>query len=299
MREDIPAAPPATGTTDAHLHLWNLDGPGYGWLEGAPAALRRSATWEEAAPQLTALDVTRAVLVQADDTLADTQAMQAAAARIEADDTPIRRADVVAWLPLEQPAQLAELLADPSALTHVVGVRQLIHDHPDPGYLDRPAVRESLARLAAAGLPLDVPDAYPRHLVQAAEVADAVEGLVIVLDHLGKPPFGDGEAMGRWERQLRDLSHRPHTVAKLSGLATSGIGAEQAPHDLRRAVDVALEHFGPERLLWGSDWPIAPQPFDLAAGTTALRDLIGQLELIEQTQILRGTAERIYRRVGD
>ncbi|GAA1487042.1 amidohydrolase family protein [Brachybacterium fresconis] len=283
------------GITDAHLHLWDLGGGGYRWLAGAAEALRRDARWEEVAPQHAALGVRRVVLVQADDTLADTAAMQRAAARIEADPGPVQRADVVAWLPLADPARTAELLEDATAMQHVVGVRHLIHDEPDPGFLDRPEVRESLALLAARGLPLDVPDAFPRHLDQAVRVGSEVDGLVLVLDHLGKPPLGDAAAMGEWERSLRALAGLGTSIAKLSGLATSGAGYA-APTDLRRAVELAGELFGPRRLMFGSDWPIAPTAFDLTSGTSGLIALLEELPAPDRGQIHRGTAERVYRR---
>ncbi|GAA1488272.1 amidohydrolase family protein [Brachybacterium sacelli] len=282
--------------TDTHLHLWDRSGGGYRWLEGAAEALRRDARWEEAAPQHAALGVRRVVLVQADDTLEDTGAMQEAAARIEAGPGPVRCADVVGWLPLGDPARTAELLADAHAMRHVVGVRHLIHDEPDPGFLDRREVRESLALLAAHGLPLDVPDAFPRHLDQAVRVGREVDSLVVVLDHLGKPPLGDAAAMERWERSLRALAGQGTSIAKLSGLATSGAG-DAAPTDLRRAVALAGEVFGPRRLMFGSDWPIAPAAFDLASGTAGLMTLLEELPAADRGEILHGTAERVYRRL--
>lgn len=284
--------------TDAHLHLWDLGGGGYAWLSEAPAGLRRDARWEDTAAAHAGLGVRRVVLVQADDTLADTRAMQDQAARIEAEPSAVDRADVVAWLPLDDPAATAAILQDPARSRRVVGSRHLIHDDPDPGFLERPMVRASLSMLAERGLALDVPDAFPRHLAQAARVADEVEALTVVLDHLGKPPLGDGPGMDRWEAQLRAFAARPRTVAKLSGLSTSGAGDQDAA-DLRRAVELALEVFGSHRLLFGSDWPIAPRPFDVNSGTGGLLTLLTELPDTERAQILSGTAERIYRRPGE
>ena len=284
--------------TDAHLHLWDLGAGGYAWLAGAPEGLRRDARWEETAAAHARLGVRRVILVQADDTLADTRALQAQAARIEAGPCPVDRADVVAWLPLDDPAGTAEILQDPARSRGVVGARHLVHDDPDPGFLDRPTVRASLAMLAERGLALDVPDAFPRHLLQAVRVAGDVEGLTVVLDHLGKPPLGDEPGMDRWEAQLRAFAGRPGSVAKLSGLSTSGAGYQDEA-ELRRAVELALEVFGPRRLLFGSDWPIAPRPFDLTSGTDRLLTLLAELPDTERSQILSGTAERIYRRPDD
>ncbi|MGO2772497.1 MAG: amidohydrolase family protein [Brachybacterium tyrofermentans] len=298
----LDTAPSDIRLTDTHLHLWDRSGGGYGWLEGAPEALRRDARWEEVAPQHGALGTTRVVLVQADDTLEDTRAMLDAAelveAHAEAGQGSVDRVDVVAWLPLADPVDTATMLDDAAMMRRVVGVRHLVHDDPDPGFLDRPAVRGSLALLAGRGLPLDVPDAYPRHLDQATRLAGEVDDLVVVLDHLGKPPLGDAREMARWEQALRGFAGCGTTVAKLSGLSTSGQGYA-AVEDLRAAVDLALDLFGPERLMFGSDWPIAPVPFDLRSGTGDLLALLTELPVEDRELVLHGTAERVYRRAAD
>src|SRR5690625_445575 len=218
----------ALPVTDAHLHLWDLGGGGYAWLSGAPERLRHDARWEDTADVHAELGVRRVILVQADDTLADTCALQERAAGIEAEPSPVDRADVVAWLPLDDPdatveilheparsrgvggaghlrpegpdpafrgrapvvrlplgdrAATVEILQDPARSRRAVGARPLAHHDPDPGFLDRPTVRASLSVLAERGLALDVPDAFPRHLAQAARVAEDVEDLTVVLDH--------------------------------------------------------------------------------------------------------------------
>ncbi|WP_193106207.1 amidohydrolase [Brachybacterium sp. FME24] len=287
--------------TDTHLHLWDRSGGGYRWLDSASEGLRRDARWEDVEQQHGALGTTRVVLVQADDTLEDTRAMHVSAERIEAlfeaQQGSVCRVDIVAWLPLDDPVRTATLLDDVAAMRRVVGVRHLVHDDPDPGFLDRPEVRESLALLAGRGLPLDVPDAFPRHLDQATCLSGEIEGLVVVLDHLGKPPLGDAREMVRWERALRGFAGHGTTVAKLSGLSTSGQGYA-AGEDLRAAVDLALNLFGPERLMFGSDWPIAPVPFDLGSGTGDLLALLAELPVADRELVLHGTAERVYRRAA-
>ncbi|UVY83236.1 amidohydrolase family protein [Brachybacterium sp. NBEC-018] len=285
---------------DGHLHLWERAPGRFGWLEHAPPALRRDARWSQAAAGLVGLGVTRVVLVQAEDSLAQTRELETAAAAIEADPSAVRRADVVAWLPLEDPAAVARILEDPRALPRTVGVRALVHDDPDPGMLDRPAVRRSLALVAEAGLALDVPDAFPRHLGQATTLAHEVPGLTVVLDHLGKPPLGDageGGPLEEWERRLRAFAAAPGTVAKVSGLRTSGSGPRAG--QLERVLDLALELFGPERLMIGSDWPIAPEPFTTGSAFAPLIDLVRSRGADVAEQVLHGTATRVYRRRGE
>ena len=112
------------------------------------------------------------------------------------------------------PGAVRAALADPARTDHLVGVRHLVHDEPDAGFLDRPEVARSLDLLAAAGLPLDVPDAFERHMGQVVRVAQRHPGLTVVLDHLGKPPLGDADAMGRWQEQLEQIAACPNVVAE-------------------------------------------------------------------------------------
>ena len=286
-----PAAAPGP-VTDAHLHLWDLAASPYSWLAGAPAPLRRTVTIDDVREDLLALGVTRVVLVQADDTAEDTAHLQRTAAAIEADGR-VPRADVVGWLPLTDPAAVADALADPSRTERLVGVRHLVHDEPDPGFLDRPEVARSLDVLAEAGLPLDVPDAFERHMDQVVRLARRHPGLTIVLDHLGKPPLGDQAAMGRWREQIAAIAARPNTVAKLSGLATSGNG------DFAEAAERALALFGAQRLMIGSDWPIAPRALDLGSGFAPLLVQVRTWSPADVAAVTHGTAQRVYRRLGE
>ncbi|MDO5661697.1 MAG: amidohydrolase family protein [Brachybacterium sp.] len=278
--------------TDAHLHLWDLAASPYAWLDSAPAGLRRTLAWEDARPLVASLGATRVILVQADDTRADTEHLQRTAGRIERGDDAVDRADVVAWMPLEDPGQVERLLDDRAAMAHVVGVRHLVHGEPDPGFLERDAVAASLARIAAAGLALDVPDAHPRHMAQVARLAESHPDLTIVMDHVGKPPLGDASAMSDWSRELSRIAAAPTTVAKISGLSTSGDGR------YTDAVALAVDLFGPERCLFGSDWPIAPHPMD-AGPARGLCEHIQQRYPDDAVQILSRTAERVYRRLGE
>lgn len=288
---------PAEPVTDAHLHLWDLAASRYAWLAGAPEALRRTVDIDDVREGLEELDVTRVVLVQADDTDEDTAHLQTTARDIEEHaqrtGTGIARADVVGWLPLADPDAVRDALADPRRTDHLVGVRHLVHDEPDPGFLDLPEVATSLEQLAEAGLPLDVPDAFERHMAQVMHVAQRHPGLTVVLDHLGKPPLGDLEAMPRWKVQLAEIAACPNVVAKVSGLATSGNG------DFAAAADLALSLFGADRLMIGSDWPIAPTALDLDSGFAPVLAHVRTWDQDAVRAVSRETAARVYRRLGE
>jgi L-fuconolactonase len=271
---------------DAHLHLWDLRRSAYSWITPELGPLHTTITAERAHGELTGAGVDRAVLVQAEDSVTDTEFMLATAARHD------WVAGVVGWVRLDDPAvaeaQLDRFTADPA----FVGVRHLVHDDPRDDFLALPAVRASLGLLAARGLPLDVPDAWPRHLAATGELAAALPELTVVVDHLGKPPHGRAD-FPQWRAVLADVAARPNTVAKVSGLQVPGVPF--TADVLRPAWDAALELFGPDRLIWGSDWPMTLLTSGYAGTWDVLSGLVGELTPDEQGKILAGTAARVYR----
>lgn len=272
---------------DAHLHVW--PGPdGYAWLTTDLAPLHREIGVDEALAAIEAAGFDAAVLVQAADTDADTDHMLAIAERHE------RILGAVGWVPLGEPGA-AEARLDARAGRPLVGVRALIHDQPDAGLLHRPDVRETLALLAARGLPLDVPDAWPDHLDAATRAAREVDGLVVVLDHLGKPPAAGAGASDwdAWERAVRALAAVPTAVAKVSGLHHGG--SALAPDAFSRVWDTALEAFGPGRLMLGSDWPMPLLGDGLGPLVAQLGEALSSLSADERAMIEAGTAARVYR----
>ncbi|SDX27545.1 L-fuconolactonase [Arthrobacter sp. cf158] len=277
---------------DSHLHLWSLDTfvPGgerpYSWLGPQHGPLFRSFGADEARETLDAAGVRGAVLVQADDTLADTQSMLAVAAQ-----NPWVLG-VVGWIRLDSPADARKQLARFAAHPAFKGVRHLVHDDPRAGFLALPAVRESLALLARQGFPFDVPDAFPRHLGSVVRLARDLPELTVVLDHLGKPPRGDAAAMESWRTDVRALGREPNAVAKLSGLHLPGV--EYTADSLRPLFESALEAFGPRRLMIGGDWPVSTLGAPYGRTLDVLLELLSSLEPSEQDDVLEGTAIRTY-----
>ena len=273
------------GPVDAHLHVWDLARSDYAWLTPALGPLHRTFTPEQAGAELTAAGVGSAVLVQAEDSERDTELMLAVA------DACPWVAGVVGWVDLEQPELAAAQLDRWSASPAFCGVRSLVHDDPRDDLLALPSVRRTLALLAERDVPFDVPDAWPRHLDAVTALAQAAPGLRLVVDHLGKPPV-EPDAWPHWRRSLAAVAAQPGTTAKVSGL--------QAPRRpltveaLRPAWDTALELFGPDRLMWGSDWPMTVPHGGYAATWSVLSALAAELSPAEQQRLLAGTATDVY-----
>jgi L-fuconolactonase len=275
-----------TGRIDAHLHLWDLAAGDYAWLGPQHGALFATFTAEAAHTELARAGFDAAVLVQAEDSARDTEFLL---------DTAAQHpwvAAVVGWVPLDDPAAAEaqlDLWRDSPVLR---GVRHLVHNDPRDGFLALPTVRRSLALAAERGLAFDVPDAWPRHLEAVATLAAELPQLTVVVDHLGKPPRGSADYPA-WRDALARVAARENTVAKVSGLRMPG--AAYSVEALRPTWDTALELFGPDRLMYGGDWPMSVPDGGYAPTWQVLAELIGELSPNEQDALLAGTARTAYR----
>ncbi|MEV0825374.1 amidohydrolase family protein [Nonomuraea rubra] len=273
---------------DAHQHFWNLETGSYPWLTPESGPIFRTFEPEELIPQLAAAGVDRTVLVQSMDSYADTDAMLAQA------DAHDFVGAVVGWVPLLRPEEAGQALERYLRHARFAGVRHLIHDEPDPDWLLREPVIEGLGLLAAAGVPFDVVAVLPRHLEHVPVLAERVPGLRMVIDHLAKPPIRD-KGWEPWASLLARAAECPGVYAKVSGLNTAADAATWTGEDLRPYVEHALELFGPGRLMFGSDWPVATLAGDYAKVWRETQVALSGLGDAERAMVLGGTAAHFYR----
>lgn len=269
-----------TGVIDAHVHLWNRATDPQPWIDPASmAAIDRDFTAGDLERMLAETGAGAAVVVQATNSLAETRRLLAGAGP--------GAAGVVGWIDLTGDAgvQLASIGADGSR--RLVGIRHLVHVDPDPGWLGRPEVGAALDVLGTRGLRFDLV-LRSWQLPLAGAVADAHPATRFVLDHLGGVVETTDDA--GWESGLRSLARRPNVYAKISGL--TALVAD--PVRLRRVTGVAIEAFGPDRLMYGSDWPLVRLASGPAAWRAAVDELIGDLNAGERHAILSRTAADCY-----
>jgi L-fuconolactonase len=270
---------------DSHLHVWDLQVSAYAWLRPEHGPLYDTFTPEEAAHELATAGVTAAILVQAEDSLVDTDYLLEVADRFDF------VAGVVGWVALDDPTSAAWQLERYAERPLFRGARHLVHDDPRDDFLRLPGVRTSLGMLSAHGLAFDVPDAWPRHLTSVAELAEEMPTLTVVVDHLAKPPRGSDD-LAEWERQLRRVAASPNAVAKLSGLQMPGQPFTRVA--LRPLLDIALDAFGADRLMYGGDWPMTVPQGGYGEHWEVVSELIGELSESEQDRLLSGTATAVY-----
>lgn len=271
---------------DSHVHVWDPARVDYPWLVEAPALDRRFDV-SDIDNELDAAGVVAVILVQAADHIADTQLMLELAA-----SNP-RVAGVVGWVPLLDPSA-AERSLDRWANSAIVGVRHLVHRDPDPDLLADPRIDDVLAMLAERNLTFDVCAETEQLLRLVPALAERHPTLTLVIDHLAKPPIAAG-GWDPWAQLLADAAEATNTAVKLSGLNTAAApGASTA--DYRRYVDHAVGVFGPERTMYGGDWPFAL--LAAASYTEIWRDLRACLDGLDRSDrhaVLAGTAHRTYR----
>jgi L-fuconolactonase len=275
---------------DAHHHVWDLAVRDQPWIEPS-WPIRRNYTLADLAGPARAAGVEATVLVQTVLDPAETPEFLALAAR----STSPRVAGVVGWVDLTRPdvADALAGLATAEGGDRLVGIRHQVQGEADPRWLCRPDVRRGLRAVGAAGLAYDLLT-LPHQLPAAVETARALPEVRFVLDHLAKPPIARGELVP-WADDLRALAACPNVAAKLSGLVTEADWTGWTVGQLRPYAQVALDAFGPDRLMFGSDWPVC-----LLATSTygevvdVARGLTDHLGPAERADVFAGTATRWY-----
>ncbi|MET0424948.1 MAG: amidohydrolase family protein [Actinoplanes sp.] len=264
---------------DAHHHLWTAD---YPWLQDPSLArIRRDYTVDDLRAVIRPAGVDRTVLIEAGRCVAaeTTEFLRLAAATPEI-------AGVVGWAALTDPALAATIAGHRAGEGGhlLVGLRDQVQAEADD-HLDRPDVRAGLATVAAAGLVNEMV-LRPPQLPSLARAASRLPDATFVLDHLGKPNIAAGR-LAEWRDLIASVAARPNVVAKLSGLVTEADHAHWTPADLAPYLAVAVELFGADRLMFGSDWPV----LELAATYAEVKDVLTGLP----EDVFGGNAIRTYR----
>jgi L-fuconolactonase len=269
---------------DAHHHLWRRSRGDYGWLTADLAPLWRDFEPADLAPLMAAGGVAGGILVQAAPTEAETAFLLDLASRTPA------VLGVVGWIDLaapDAPDAIGRLAGDPV----LKGLRPMLQDLPDDDFILRPGLEPALRAMGAAGLRFEAL-VRPRHLPRLLVLRERHPDLPIILNHAGKPDIAGG-AWSSWAGDIRALAADGITVCKLSGLITEA-GPDWDLDRLRPYADLVIEAFGPDRVMWGSDWPVALLAGSYARWLGAARRLVERLTPDERAAILGGTAARVY-----
>jgi len=232
---------------DAHQHFWCFDSAEYGWIDESMTPLQRNFLPADLQPLLDENDLDGCVAVQARESFAETEFLLSLAAR----NAWIKK--VVGWLDLRSATVAAELerLNCEDAIT---GFRQVIQ-HLDPEVLDDTCFRAGLARLLPYDFTFDLL-IYPKHLPAAIRLVRDFPQQRFVIDHLAKPRIRSSE-LKEWSSDIQVIAGHENVYCKLSGMITEADWKHWTPEQLFPYMELAFEAFGSQRLMYGSDWPVA------------------------------------------
>lgn len=268
---------------DSHQHFWRYTAQDYPWMDESMGVLRRDFLPQDLRRLLDAAGLDGCVAVQAQETHSETRWLLELAEQHEW----IR--GVVGWV---DPSS-ARIEADLAAIAHprLVGVRAVLQAKPD-GFSGTPEFRNGMRAIGKTSLVYDVL-VYARQLRKALELCEAFPSQSFVLDHFGKPDVRNG-GFASWRRDLRDLAALPHVCCKVSGLATEADWRAWDESDLRRYFEAAADAFGPDRLMFGSDWPVAlcAIRYDRWSGLVAA--WTAGWSASERASLFGGAARRVY-----
>ncbi|MEL7497354.1 MAG: amidohydrolase family protein [Planctomycetota bacterium] len=272
---------------DAHQHFWKRDLPfDYDWLKAPQhAAINRDFLPEDLQPLLASRNIDYSVFVQTQHNLEEAEWV------LELAEQFTFLAGVVGWVDLasDHCERDVERLA---AMDKFVGIRHITQDEPDDDFIVRPNILNGLKVLEKYRLPFDLLF-FAKHLKHAPSVAAHVPELPLVIDHLSKANI-KGQEYSQWAKELEAAAAHENVHCKLSGMITEADWGNWKPADLKPFVEKAIESFGPERCMYGSDWPVCELAGSYQQAFDALAEIIGPLSEAEKEQIYCSTAVKFY-----
>lgn len=270
---------------DAHNHYWRYNPQDYSWIDDDMTILKRDFSPKELKPSMERYDIDGLVAVQAcqdheDNDFLLQQSMLHPSVK-----------GVVGWVNLSA-EDVAEHLESYAGFPKFVGIRHMVQSEPDENFLLREDFRRGVALLKSYDLAYDI-------LISHAQLPDAIKFVELfpdqkfVLDHIAKPPIKAG-IIDPWRENVRNLAKNPQVLCKLSGLVTEADWKEWKVSDIKPYLDVVFDAFGPERLMFGSDWPVCLLAADYDQVYKIISDYIAQFRKEDQEKIMGINAIKFY-----
>ncbi|MFO0940257.1 MAG: amidohydrolase family protein [Pirellulales bacterium] len=277
---------PIMKVIDAHHHLWKYSPSEYAWMDGKPVLQS-----DQLIPQLSKIAVENGVngfvTVQARQSIEETAWLLDLAKQ-----TKLIRA-VVGWVPLCDSEKLSECIDRFNADKMLKGVRHVVQDEPDDSFILGREFNRGIAALAGTGWTYDIL-IYGKHLTNTVAFVDIHPNQPFVLDHIAKPTIDGQNFDHQWAAGIRELAKRSNVTCKFSGVATEVRDASWSVQKIRPYWDVALEAFGAERLMYGSDWPVCLLRTSYSDWKAAVAQLASELSTSEQQAFWSGNPIRAY-----
>jgi L-fuconolactonase len=271
---------------DSHHHFWKYSREEYPWIGEGLDVLRRDFLPADLKKEIDAAGVDGVVSVQARQSLEETRWLLELADR----NNFIR--GVVGWAPLISDG-VEKDLEKFAGQKKLKGVRHVLQDEKDDRYAVRDDFQRGIGALKKFGLVYDIL-IYEKQLPAAIELVDKFPNQVFVLDHVAKPKIRQ-KILSPWKERMKDLAKRENVYCKLSGMATEADHGGWETADLRPYVDVAMDAFSPNRMMFGSDWPVCLLAATYQKWISTVRDFIAKLSPAEKDRVMGGTAVEAYK----
>jgi len=269
---------------DSHHHFWKYSAAEYGWIEDP--SLRRDFLPADLEKELREAKIDGSILVQVRQALNENEWFLSLA-----DQHKFLKA-VVGWVPLTSPTVERDIERFASR-KKLKAVRHIVQDEKDDRYILRDDFNRGVALLDKHGLAFDIL-IYDRHLPYAIQFVDRHPKQRFILDHIAKPRIRDGETLP-WRDNLREMAKRPNVWCKVSGVATEADHQRWTEAQLRYYIDTAIEAFTPERVMFGSDWPVCLSAITYQNWAGLMNRAVARFSASERDSIFGGTASEAYR----
>lgn len=275
---------------DSHIHLLDQRRFGYAWADGAPM-LKRDWTVDDLAACARPYTIEGLVFVEVDvdmpQYLDEADWLESLAKRDK------RVLGAVACLPLERGKAIEAEIARIAKLSVIRGVRRLIQNQPDPDYVLKPGFLEAVRLLPKYDLSFDI-CIFHHQLPNTLEMMRRCPDVAFVLDHIAKPAIKTG-LIDPWRQQMREMAAMPNVVCKLSGLTTEADHEAWTREQLRPYIDHVIECFGPDRVMYGGDWPVCELAGAYVRWLETLDWATAGLSPAEKRKLFRNNAVKAYR----
>jgi L-fuconolactonase len=279
-----------TPLIDAHIHLWDLDNLDYPWVDQHPV-LNRTFLIEDYDAARAGADVEAMVFVQCE-CLPEQHLEELAWVQSIADADPRLKA-IVPWAPLEKGEAVGDELAKIATDGRVKGVRRIVEFEPDPEFCIQPGFMRGVQLLGENGLHCELTIA-PEHFPNVMKVVEQAPGTRFILDHVGSPHIVKGE-LYPWKDYIKAFAASGPHMCKFSNLVCNADLENWTIDDLRPFADTVIEAFGPDRLIWGSDWPHALRASEWTRWLETADALTAHLSSEDRKKIFHDNAVRFYR----
>ena len=271
---------------DSHQHFWKYVPSEFDWISDQHQVIRGDFLPDDLTPLLNNGKIHGTIAVQARQQVKETDFL------LELAEHHASILGVVGWVPLCDEKVKGHL---EKYVEHkkIVGFRHVLHDEPDDDFILRKDFNEGISALSQFNLCYDLL-IFEKHLPQTIQFVDKHPGLPMVVDHIAKPRIQQDNFDLRWEKNIRLLAERENVSCKLSGMVTEVKGDTWDVELLRPYFDVVLEAFGPDRIMFGSDWPVCLLRTSYLEWIGAVESMISSLSESERTGIMGENAKRFY-----